>query len=578
LLVEHGASPEHVAAQLLRCPPTGDPWAVEQLLAAARLVGARSAFEAEATYLSRALDEGPAAEERPGIVFALALAEVGFDTDAAIVRLRELHATGGPPDVIARTRTLLGGLYAHRGSSVESIEMLTEALQHTTDPDERLRIEAALIECSRIDDVATVRTRPRRAELWQQVDAGEVTEPNCVASIALGAAMANRPADETTARALAASQVFGSDMQTMDALGWAQYNLIRTLWVTGAYADAMRLVEFWITDTQNRGNLIDRGCALYHRAELLWRMGEIERAEPDARAMLAIAGEYRWRLGEMWGRAILGPVLLEQGNFDEALEVLSGGELATPTALLPNRITIGDALTARSRVHVVLGRIPEAVADARKAGICADTIGFANPNFLHWRAALAEALLAAGEDEEAQQVSAADVAAAKASGAPRGVGIALFAAAQARPAEAVPLLQEAVGVLGGSGAHMEVARAHHRLGAALHAAGEIDAARTELRTAIGLAQKRHAGWLEQEALADLRATGAKPRTRSSTGRDALTPSERRIADLAAAGRQNREIADELFVTVSTVEFHLRNAYRKLGITGRSDLTAAMSAA
>ena len=56
----------------------------------------------------------------------------------------------------------------------------------------------------------------------------------------------------------------------------------------------------------------------------------------------------------------------------------------------------------------------------------------------------------------------------------------------------------------------------------------------------------------------------------TTGIGALTPSERRIAELAAAGQQNREIAEALFVTMATVEFHLRNAYRKLGITrGRS---------
>jgi DNA-binding CsgD family transcriptional regulator len=62
----------------------------------------------------------------------------------------------------------------------------------------------------------------------------------------------------------------------------------------------------------------------------------------------------------------------------------------------------------------------------------------------------------------------------------------------------------------------------------------------------------------------------------TTGAGALTPSERRIADLAATGQQNREIAQALFVTMATVEFHLRNAYRKLGISSRTQLSHALS--
>jgi DNA-binding CsgD family transcriptional regulator len=82
--------------------------------------------------------------------------------------------------------------------------------------------------------------------------------------------------------------------------------------------------------------------------------------------------------------------------------------------------------------------------------------------------------------------------------------------------------------------------------------------------------------LEDQALDELRATGARPRRRVTTGVDALTPSERRIAQLAADGQQNREIAQTLFVTTHTVEFHLRNAYRKLGITGRTELAGAFA--
>jgi DNA-binding NarL/FixJ family response regulator len=58
-------------------------------------------------------------------------------------------------------------------------------------------------------------------------------------------------------------------------------------------------------------------------------------------------------------------------------------------------------------------------------------------------------------------------------------------------------------------------------------------------------------------------------------KDALTASERRVAELAARGMANREIAESLFVTVRTVEFHLSHSYRKLGIDSRAELTAAL---
>jgi DNA-binding CsgD family transcriptional regulator len=57
---------------------------------------------------------------------------------------------------------------------------------------------------------------------------------------------------------------------------------------------------------------------------------------------------------------------------------------------------------------------------------------------------------------------------------------------------------------------------------------------------------------------------------------ALTASERRVVDRAAAGQTNRDIAQALFVTPKTVEVHLSNAYRKLGIRSRRELAGAVS--
>ena len=83
--------------------------------------------------------------------------------------------------------------------------------------------------------------------------------------------------------------------------------------------------------------------------------------------------------------------------------------------------------------------------------------------------------------------------------------------------------------------------------------------------------------LEQRALDELRASGARPRRPALSGADALTPSERRVARMASEGLSNRQIAQALFVSTWTVASQLTSAYRKLGIEGRNQLANALSA-
>ncbi|UUY05498.1 helix-turn-helix transcriptional regulator [Svornostia abyssi] len=75
---------------------------------------------------------------------------------------------------------------------------------------------------------------------------------------------------------------------------------------------------------------------------------------------------------------------------------------------------------------------------------------------------------------------------------------------------------------------------------------------------------------------ELHAAGARPRSDALAGVEALTPSERRVVDLAAAGSANREIAQTLYVTPKTVEVHLTNAYRKLGVRSRRELSGVLA--
>ena len=112
------------------------------------------------------------------------------------------------------------------------------------------------------------------------------------------------------------------------------------------------------------------------------------------------------------------------------------------------------------------------------------------------------------------------------------------------------------------------------LGAALRRRGRTEAAREPLREALHLADQGGAVRLAERARAELHAAGARPRRAALTGRGALTPAERRVATLAAEGRTNRQIAQELFVTQRTVETHLTHTFAKLDVTSRDALAGA----
>jgi len=162
---------------------------------------------------------------------------------------------------------------------------------------------------------------------------------------------------------------------------------------------------------------------------------------------------------------------------------------------------------------------------------------------------------------------------------PRAAGIALRARGLLEGGEGgLRDLREAAELLAKSGARLEHARALVELGAALRRANQRTAGREPLRTGLDLAQRCGATRLAQRARAELIAAGARPRREAVTGLEALTASERRVAELAAAGMSNPEIAQALFITLNTVEGHLRRTYHKLSIGSRGQLPAALRSA
>jgi DNA-binding CsgD family transcriptional regulator len=181
-----------------------------------------------------------------------------------------------------------------------------------------------------------------------------------------------------------------------------------------------------------------------------------------------------------------------------------------------------------------------------------------------------------GRCRDARQLADAELADVRVFGAPRALGIALRTAGLARGGpEGLTLLQESVAVLDSSPALLERARSLAELGGALRRSGQRAAARDPLARALELAARCGARPLAARARDELSAAGARPRRPWRTGANALTPSELRVARLAAAGRSNREIAGELYVTLKAIEGHLAHVYAKLGIEGRDQLPQAL---
>jgi DNA-binding NarL/FixJ family response regulator len=141
----------------------------------------------------------------------------------------------------------------------------------------------------------------------------------------------------------------------------------------------------------------------------------------------------------------------------------------------------------------------------------------------------------------------------------------------------IELLTEATSTLGESEARLEHARTLIDLGAAVRRTGRRGEAKQLLAEAMDLAHRCGATAEVERAHAELLAAGARPRRVALGGADALTPSERRVAQMAANGMANKEIAQALFVTLRTVETHLSHAYDKLEISSRQELTRALAA-
>jgi DNA-binding CsgD family transcriptional regulator len=305
------------------------------------------------------------------------------------------------------------------------------------------------------------------------------------------------------------------------------------------------------------------------RALIALRRGDLAAAQADAHTAIELAPDL---LGARFLVLAVSAAVLAGLDADETPDSLR--RLIDRTGVrYDTEFTSSSQLRYASGVlRAAAGNHEAAIEKLRGCALDDPAFGGENPALLAWRSAAALSLAERGRHNEARALAADELRRAQSFGAPRAIGIALRAKALVGPpADRLDGLAAAVDVLGQSQARLEHARVLLDFGAARRAAGQRTAAREPLLEALALTARCGAKALERRARAELAAIGLRPRTTHRSGADALTPSERRVVELAAAGGTNRAIAQALFVTEKTVETHLGRAFRKLDVSSRRQL-------
>ncbi len=273
-------------------------------------------------------------------------------------------------------------------------------------------------------------------------------------------------------------------------------------------------------------------------AESLLRLDDVDGAAELAGRALADIPAAAWGQAVAFPRSTLLRAATARGDLATAQRLLA--EHGTDRSGPSNRI---DLLLwfARGHFHLATGHPALAGEEFRACGEQLRAWGFDRPEFLPWRSALAEASLGAGDPVSARRLAEDQL---RIIGPGRSPLHAQTAAVLERAARRAPADGPSSG---------------------LHLVSSVGGAATARAADVRAADVR---------AADVRAALAAPLDAVSA--HALSDAELRVALLAARGRTNREISDELFITVSTVEQHLTRVYRKLGVRRRSELRRLLS--
>jgi DNA-binding CsgD family transcriptional regulator len=335
---------------------------------------------------------------------------------------------------------------------------------------------------------------------------------------------------------------------------------------------AERLLDRAIDIARRRGSVTDFAVVMTLRASVRRRAGRLRDAEADARVALAAA------LGPEWSFArgvvpLLGS-LIDQGRADEAAREMAG---AIADGRLPDSPPMISVVLARTWVHAARREHERAIADWNDAVDRVERTGGINAAWIEDLVVVADVHHALGDQAAAEAVARQALELGRRWDTPGAIGQALHAHAPGRALRRPRrVLRTAVRLLADSPARLEHARALVTLGAVLRRRGNRSESREPLREGHELARGCGAESLAESARSELRASGVRLRREALSGADALTPSERRIAEMAANGLSNADIAQELSLTVKTVEMHLTRAYRKLDIRRRAELAGSLS--
>lgn len=576
LLEREGADHQAVGGQLMAAGRRGEEWTVDALRRAASLALRRAAPGTAAAFLSRALEEPPSAQLRPAVLADLARAESAAGWSAAAGHFETLLGLVSVPGERAAIHLELGRCLAVQGHHSQALEAFERGLaEQGQDLDETGR---ELRSAYWMEKTMTARlTRPELGQLQDLVGAELQTptpgERALLARLAMGAAFSCQPREqvvELARRAWGDGALLASE--TSDGTSW-------TL-ITGAllFADELELVldlcEQALADARRRGSPLGFATASFIRAGPLALLGRNDEAIADLESALA-AREDGWSqyLGTCLGW--LCRARLDRGDVAGARQAI---EVAQQDPELVQSIEHTVILSREGELLLDEGKPAEALERLETAGrLLQPTYDFVI--WAPWRPGAIRALLALERKQRARDLAEEMVSHTRRLGSPTALAHALRMAAMTHGGRrGLDLLEEAVALFEGRPQRYQHAHALVEYGAGLRRSGRRAAARGPLRQGLGLAEAGGLSVLAHQALQELAAAGARTRPHTLSGVRALTPSERRVVELAASDLSNRDIAQQLFVTIKTVEYHLANAYRKLDVRSRAGLAAALSAA
>ena len=573
LLLEAGAQPESAAVHLLRVAPQADPFVVSTLRQVAERSLAQGAAEAAVGYLTRAFDEQMDPAARAEVLVELGLAERRTNGPAAADHLREGIALLADPTRRCKVALELGRALWFTdqiGDALAVFEQALDELNRQRDPDLYELLLGELISSAWWNAQTYPIAEGALGELDLDALHGGLGSEILLATMAhyeYRLALHRELAIELARQALAPGNLLASG-------SIASYYAVMVLPRSGLLGEAVAILDQAVAHARRRRDILNVAFTLMWRGRCQTQRGDLRAAVADLREALDLCVAHGMLIAWPYNIGFLAHALLEQGNADEAAHVIDQGDF-------PEQLPLDEGHLAyfrlhRGRLRIETGRPEQGVEELLQVGETARLVSLDNPSGVPWRSSAAEGLRLLDRNDEARALADEELALARRWGDPHAIGASLRVLGLVEGGKrGIALLREAVEVLAGSEARLEHGRALVDLGAALRRANQRTEARERLREGVELAQRLGAFGLAERANEEIAATGARPRKVLQTGLDALTASERRVAQLAAEGLTNKEIAQTLFVTIKTVEVHLSHAYRKLEISSRTQLDTAL---